>query len=382
MREDPDREGLLYAGTEFGMFVSFDDGVRWQSFQLNLPVVPVTDIKVHEQDLVLSTMGRSFWILDDLTPLHQLNARVAAAPAHLFQPRAAHRMRYPAFGRSPSGPEYLPAGALIYYHLAAASPGAVRLEILDASGVVIREFSAETAEGEEADDEPGMAGPPGGGAGAATALAKDAGMHRFIWDLRHPGPWHAQPSRSGRGGPLAVPGAYQVRLTVGDWSETRDLEVLIDPRVAADGITQQDLEAQLALNLRIRDAISEARKAAHRIAEVRTALKERLEAGGDADVAERSRRLDRQLGALEDRLVTAEDRYPQPMLIDQLQYLYGMTNGADQRPGADAYARLDELAAQLAASMAELSPLLGRELTELNRLLDDRGLEPVAVGER
>ncbi len=362
------------------MFVSFDDGAHWQPFQLNLPVVPVTDIKVHQKDLVLSTMGRSFWILDDLTPLHQLDTRVAAAPAHLFQPRAAHRMRYPTFGRSRSGPEYLPPGALIYYHLADADVGEVRLEILDASGVVIREFSAETSEGEEADDEPSMAGPPGGGAGAAAPLSKDAGMHRFIWDLRHPGAWHAEPARSGRGGPLAVPGGYQVRLTIGEWSETRGLEVLIDPRVAADGVTQEDLEAQLALNLRIRDAIGEARKAAHKIAKVREALAKRLDAEADADVADRARRLDRQLDALEDRLVTAEDRYPQPMLIDQLQYLYGMTNGADQRPGADAYARLDELSAELSECTAELTPLLGKELTELNRMLRERGLEPVASG--
>ncbi len=190
------------------------------------------------------------------------------------------------------------------------------------------------------------------------------------------------PGRSGRGGPLAVPGAHQVRLMVGDWSGTRDLQVLIDPRVAADGVTQEDLEAQLALNLRIRDAIGEARKAAQRIAEVSEALAKRFDATTDANVTDRARRLDRRLDALKDRLVTAEDRYPQPMLIDQLQYLYGMTNGADQRPGADAYARLDELSAELSECTTELTSLLGKELTELNRMLRERGLEPVASAGR
>jgi photosystem II stability/assembly factor-like uncharacterized protein len=113
VREDPDREGLLYAGTEFGMFISFDDGTHWQPFQLNLPVTPVTDIKVYRQDLVLSTMGRSFWIIHDISPLHELDRRVVSAQAHMFQPRDAYRMRYSSFGRGPADPEYPPAGAVI-----------------------------------------------------------------------------------------------------------------------------------------------------------------------------------------------------------------------------------------------------------------------------
>ena len=143
VREDPDRAGLLYAGTEFGMYISFDNGAHWQSFQLNLPVTPVTDIKIAHKDLVLSTQGRSFWILDDLTPLHQLNDEVASAQALLFAPREA--VRTPARGgfgpRTPASQYPLP-GAMIDYYLASAPAGDITLDILDASGKVVRKFSS------------------------------------------------------------------------------------------------------------------------------------------------------------------------------------------------------------------------------------------------
>jgi hypothetical protein len=147
VREDPERAGLLYLGTEFGMFVSFDDGARWQPLQLNLPATPVTDIKVHRGDLVLSTQGRGFYILDDLSPLRQLGAATSAAPAHLFRPRDAYRVRYASrFGgaesaRQSSGdPEYPPPGAAVDYWLAAAGP--TTLDVLDAEGRVVRSFSS------------------------------------------------------------------------------------------------------------------------------------------------------------------------------------------------------------------------------------------------
>ena len=143
VREDPNREGLLYAGTEFGLFVSFDNGAHWQSLQLNLPVTPVTDIEVHRQDLVVSTQGRSFWILDDVTPLEQLDAKVASSSAHLFAPRPAYRFHYSPFGTNePAAPQYPPPGAMIDYYLASAPTGTVTLTILDAKGKVVRSFSA------------------------------------------------------------------------------------------------------------------------------------------------------------------------------------------------------------------------------------------------
>ena len=221
VREDPDRAGLLYAGTEFGMYVSFDNGARWQSFQLNLPVTPVTDIQVTHQDLVLSTQGRSFWILDDLTPLHQLSDKIASAQAYLFQPREA--VRTPSrggFGRG-SGIQYPFAGAMIDYYLASAPSGDITLEILDGAGGVVRKFTSAGTGREERVTEDAAAGEDEEGEGgfrprgAPTRLDKTAGMHRFTWDLRYPGPWQSNARPEGPNGPMAVPGKYAVRLTVG-----------------------------------------------------------------------------------------------------------------------------------------------------------------------
>jgi photosystem II stability/assembly factor-like uncharacterized protein len=380
VREDPDREGLLYAGTEFGMFISFDDGTHWQPFQLNLPVTPVTDIKVYRQDLVLSTMGRSFWIIHDISPLHELDRRVVSAQAHMFQPRDAYRMRYSSFGRGPADPEYPPAGAVIDYYLAEEPAGDAKLEILDAGGNPIRSFTSEGPE-RRAPAQPEFMGFGFASAGSLR-LDKAAGMHRFTWDLRYPSAQDSESGRPGRGGPTAAPGTYQARLSVGDWSETRSFRVLIDPRVAADGVTQEDLEAQLAFNLRLLDMTGEARRAAKRVEILRQELAGLADQTEDRDLLRRAESIDERLAAIESLLVTSEEgRYPQPMLLDQLQYLGGMTNDADQKLGADAYTRFDELNAELAGHLTEIERLLENELAELNTLLENQGLAPVTTTE-
>ncbi|MGD2217333.1 MAG: hypothetical protein PVJ64_11265 [Gemmatimonadales bacterium] len=377
VREDPDREGLLYAGTEFGMYISFDDGAHWQPFQLNLPVTPVTDIKVYRQDLALSTMGRSFWILHDISPLHELDRRVASAPVHLFQPRAAYRMRYSSFGRGAAAPEYPAAGAVIDYYLAEEPAGAVKLEILDAGGDVIRNFTSEgPARREPAQPEFMRFGFAGG-----TRLEVAAGMHRFTWDLRYAGIRDLESGRSGRG-PRAAPGTYQARLSVGDWSETRSFQVLIDPRVAADGVTQEDLEEQLAFNLRLLELTGEARRTARRVGSLHQELAGLSEKTAHQGVLRRAESLDDRLAAIESLFVTSEEgRYPQPMLLDQLRYLGSMTDRADQKLGADAYTRFDELKAELAGHQAAIERLLETELAELNTLLESQGLAPLPMTE-
>ena len=347
VREDPTREGLLYAGTQYGMFISFDDGARWQRFQQNLPGTPVTDLKVVGSDLAIATMGRSFWVMDNVQPLRELSQQVAAKPRHLFQPRDAYRMRYSAgfgFGpQPPANPQYIRPGASIDYYFAQAPAGEVRLEILDARGNVIRAFSSE-GPGATSQPQQGMRAPIVVQAGSPR-LDKTAGMHRFIWDLAHPGAWDASPQRAGSGGPLAVPGSYQVRLSAGDWSETRSFRVLVDPRIAQDGVTLADLEGQLGLSLRVRDALSEARMALHR---VRDAKK------GQQQTSDGWRRLD----AIETQLATASAngiRYPQPMLIDQLSYLYRMITTADQKVGRDGFERYEELRKQLDGVLQQIS---------------------------
>ncbi len=331
VREDPDRAGLLYAGTEFGMFISFDNGRRWQSFQLNLPATPVTDIRVHHKDLVVSTMGRGFWVLDNLTPLHQLDSSLRVPSSHLFTPRPAFRMLAASGLRGQrGGPEYSPAGASIDYHLSASPEGDLKLEILDAKGTVIRAFSSAAAS-DPAATTPSRRQLP------SRPLVKRAGTHRFVWDLRHEG--------AGGPGPLAVPGHYNVRLTAGAFSGTTRLEVRMDPRLAGDGVTQRDLEEQLGLNLKLRDAIADGRALAARIAGM---LKDQPKSDDGAA---------RRLREIRSKLVTAGGAYPQPMLIDQLISITRMAGEADQKVGASAFAYFRELREALDAYRAEVEKL-------------------------
>jgi len=343
VREDPDREGLLYAGTEFGMFISFDDGTHWQSFQLNLPVTPVTDIKVVNKDLVLSTMGRSFWILYDLTPLHEISDKVAGAGAYLFKVQEPFLLR----GRrgrpqNPCEPQYPPAGANIDYYLAEEPAGELRLEILDGRGNLVRRFSSEPASP--------MTGLPGlrtrewnAGQAETPGLQKTAGMHRFVWDLRYPGPWDADDRRSGQGGPLVPPATYQARLTLGSWSQTVPIKPKMDPRVLNEGITPADVTAQAELALKARDLLSKARLTA-----------EYSKNAIDKHPA------DQTLTEIKEKLITAPVRYSRPMLVDQSSYLYSNLNTADQRPGRDAYQRYDELADLLELQIQKLEAALER----------------------
>ncbi|HSK08226.1 MAG TPA: hypothetical protein VK911_01520, partial [Vicinamibacterales bacterium] len=343
VREDPDREGLLYAGTEFGLFISFDNGARWQPFQQNLPVTPITDMRIHEQDIVLSTMGRGFWILDNVTPLHLAAAALAAGapPAQwvsgVLAPPVAWRTRHQAMGIRPDEPQYPPPGAIIDYFLAASPAGEVRLDILDAGGRTVRSFSSAGAEGSAAPRP--QVGRRGGA--APVSLSKAPGLHRIVWDLRHA----AGPADSPRGGngPLAVPGKYQVRLTLGGTVETKPFEVRLDPRVVADGVTQADLQEQFDLLVDVQATIEEARATAVQVAQAIDRLPR--QANGERVAA---------LRAIQAQLVTAGGAYPQPMLIDQLGALSRMAGSADMKVGRSAFDYLTELKTRLKELQSEV----------------------------
>jgi photosystem II stability/assembly factor-like uncharacterized protein len=344
VREDPERAGLLYAGTEFGLFVSVDAGGHWQPLQQNLPVAPVTDIRVHHGDLVVSTMGRSFWIMDDVKPLQEIAAGLAAgfrAATGLFTPRAAFRMRYLPVSRRPFDPEYPPPGAIIDYFLSAEPKGELALEIRDAKGDLVRALSS--AAGETTSSGPAAAPVPGdmedpARVAPAVRLSPTAGAHRFTWDLRYA----PVPGVRG-GGPLVLPGTYEVRLSADGWKEAHPLEVRLDPRLAADGVTPADLRELLDLQLKVADAMRQAREAADslRLAQPRS--------------PETTKRLEQLLA----RLVTATGPYPQVMLIDQLANVARMLGQADQKPGRDAYLRYDDLRRELDALLAEVTAAIG-----------------------
>ena len=263
VREDPVRKGLLYAGTELGVYVSFDDGDHWQSLQGNLPVSSVRDLVIQGNDLVVATHGRAFWILDDLSPLRQVDTRVAAAEAYFFKPATAMRIRgnqnkdTPLPPETPSG-QNPPDGAVLYYNLKSAARSEVAIEILDAAGKVIREFSSEEparAKDPELPFPEYWMVPP-------APLSKQAGMHRWVWDLRYPTPIathnYAMATAFGQDaamlpqGPMVVPGKYQVRLTVDGRALTQPLTVVMDPRVKTPAA---DLARQFNLGLKIWEAL-------------------------------------------------------------------------------------------------------------------------------
>jgi photosystem II stability/assembly factor-like uncharacterized protein len=282
VREDPRREGLLFAGTELGVYVSFDDGGNWQPLQLNMPAVPVHDLVVHEDDLVAATHGRSFWILDDVTPLRQLTPVIAAKAVAFFAPAAAYRMRRSVNTDTPLAPEFPagtnpPAGAIFDYFLKSRAEGEVALDIRDSHGRVVRLYSS--GDRPFSPPEPPPIAPywfrP------AKPLSKDPGMHRFVWDLRYSRPPLLKPDYSmavayGQDapptpeGPLVLPGTYEARLTVAGQTFRQSVEVKMDPRVATK---PEDLAAMLELDLKISTAIEEDAAAWRRVRDVRAQLK-------------------------------------------------------------------------------------------------------------
>jgi hypothetical protein len=358
VREDPAVAGLLYAGTEFGAFVSFDNGARWQTLQQNLPATPVTDIRVHRGDLVISTMGRSFWIMDDVSPLQQIaraRQQVTAAAVHLFEPRAAHRMRYePSIGR-PDRAEYPLNGARLDYHLASVPEGDLTLEILDAKGAVVRTFTSAEGTGTQAGGQGMRAARLG--MGPAQRLPKKAGHNRFAWDLRAVGPWDRTAPDGGPGGPMVVPGRYQVRLTAGSVVQTRPLDVKLDPRVAADGVTAADLAELYDISVKVRDAISEGRGLQARIGAAMEKAGVKTPPVPAPGQWVSAMTFEHPLQGLWSRLVTSPGVYQQPMLLDQLQNIGRMLGQAEQKPGRDAWDRYNDLMKELASIKAEADRL-------------------------
>ncbi|MBO0698066.1 MAG: hypothetical protein J2P46_06715, partial [Zavarzinella sp.] len=292
VREDPERKGLLFAGTERAVHVSFNDGEDWQPLRLNMPATSIRDLVVHEDDVVVGTHGRSFWILDNITPLRQLDDKVAAAGVHLFRPQVTYRVRWNTNTDTPLPPEEPggknpPDGALIDYYLRDAGAGPVTLEILDVKGKRVRRYSS--ADRPDPVDENALSiptywiRPP-------QVLSAAAGPHRFVWDLHYP-----PAERGGRDrypmtavyndtppeptGPWVHPGQYTVRLTVGGTTIEQPLTIKMDPRVKTSA---EGLAKQFELSMGCYEGILQARETLARIQKLRSEIKElQAKAGGD-----------------------------------------------------------------------------------------------------
>ena len=400
VREDPKQAGLLYAGTEFGFFMSFNAGKNWQPLQQNLPATPVTDIKVHRNDLVISTMGRSAYIMDNITPLQQLAALANAAPGAtgghdggeyvasgiglanvasgfsrtdaeqaprplpavaLFQPREVTRFRNGTAPASVNEPEYPATGAQFDVYFASAPGADTKLEVLDAKGGALKTFNmlAPSSRGAAGGGQD-MRGPFRRGGGGSAGIRAEAGMQRITWDLRYAGPWSPNTPEGGFGGPMVPPGRYGVRLTSGGQTITRTFDLKSDPRVAGDGVTDGDIAEQVKFQLQVRDAISDARKLQQGIEQAmqKAGLKPGL-ATGEVGSSPAHTKHDHPLRELYSKVVTAPGIYTQGMLVDQLSNVQRMVTQADQKVGKDAYDRYADLVKELATLEAQFKKIGG-----------------------
>jgi hypothetical protein len=297
------------------MYISFDDGENWQPFQQNLPLTPITDIKIHRKDLVLSTMGRGFWILHDLSALHQGYETSQDQEMVLFNPRDSYRYRYGVSSgpRFPfPTPDYAQAGVVIDYYLKAGNEEGLSLQILNEAGEIIRSYTQKDPPQKDSTAQDMATGEEIVTTNAQ--LKNKAGLHRILWDMRHPGAWQEEEGRRYRNGPMVKPGTYTVRLSRGESSIEKTFNLMADPRILDQGVTQADLAFQEELALQVVGLLSEARKL--------------LQDADDETKAE---------------LDQVKGRYTQPQLIQQIEYLYGVLNWADQAPGQDAVDRYDEL---------------------------------------
>ena len=408
VREDPVRKGLLFAGTERGVWVSFDDGGHWQRLQRNLPAVPVHDLKIKNADLVAATHGRSFWILDDISLLRSLTPDMAAQSSHLFTPAEAWRVGWGGAGPyigQPAG-QNPPSGAVIDYWVKSVDQK-VTLEFLDAKGQLIKSFTSATdtfsladsvryhatldslrnlgviaatvdtniirtvqPEAEEAPAHPG----------APDRVSNKKGMNRFVWDLQYPdAAWFSRMVlwTGFLQGPAVLPGTYTVKLTVGDKSETQTFLLKKDPRSAA---TQGDLEEQLKLQLQIRDDVSAANNGVRTIRSVKAQLADRRARANDANLGSA---LVAKLSAVEGELYSVQNRAGQDMLNypiklnDQLGSLYNAVSSADAKPTAQEFEVYKVLKGQLDTQLAAMKNALGADLASVNAALEKAKLPAI-----
>jgi photosystem II stability/assembly factor-like uncharacterized protein len=371
IREDPWRKGLLFAGTEHGVYVSFDDGAKWQAMSLNLPDVQVPDLQIEAHDLVIATHGRSMWILDDIDPIRQLNPDVLKPNVHVFAPRSAVRRM---------------SDATISYHLAKAADSVV-VEILDAGGALVRRFVSNAADSAAA-ARPLSFEEEFFGVRRFPPPTRRVGLNRFVWDLHYTGAttfpgmilWGARAEV----GPWAPPGEYQVRVTANGESKTERFRVLRHPQLTE--FSDDDLREQFRVAVQIRDKVSAANEAVVRIRDLKSQIDDRSAKAADRAITADAQRLNRSLGAIEEALYQVRNRSGQdPLnfpikLNNKLAALQRSLETGDMRPTAGVMKVLQELSAELEVELRKLDGVLQGDLASFNRKLEARKIEPVRPG--
>ncbi|MDB4906081.1 MAG: glycosyl hydrolase [Gemmatimonadetes bacterium] len=366
VREDVKRAGLLFAGTEHGVYVSFDDGAHWNSLARNLPNTQVSDIAVHDRDLVIATHGRSMYVMDNIAPLRQVTPATIAAPLHVYAPREARR------GLDP----------LTVYYTLRDSVDTLKVEILDPAGKVVRTFTgapqpraAAGADGSANDFRRG---------GGEPRPSRNRGLNRFVWDGRYPGStvfegmimWSANPGT----GPSAPPGSYVVRVSAAGQSMTQPFVVQRDPRVS--DVTDADLKAQFDLAIKVRDKVTAANEAVIQARKLRTGVQERAKSLG-GDIAAAAVPVSDSLTALERDVYQTQSSANQDLLNfpikinNRLASLERSILTGDARPTAGAYQVYDELSAELQLQLLRLKRIINGDVASFNRLVQAKGGAPL-----
>ncbi len=383
VREDRARRGLLYAGTQHGVYVSYDDGERWEPLSLNLPDVQISDLIVEDHDLVIATHGRGFYILDNIAPLRDARAMTTATDAFLFKPADAVRGT---------------AGVTLTYLLRKPAQN-LRIDILDAKGQIVNSIvgaqppargsrasgSGAAAAGNQTDDEESAGGRGGRGRGGPPTTTMGAGLNRTTWDLTYAGPttfpgmvlWGATTS-----GPAAPPGAYQVKLTVDGQTFTQPLVVKRHPLRSA---TDADLREQFDLAIRIRDKVSEANNAVILIRSLKEQVKERLTQSTDSRLADAAGKLTSELSSVEEAIYQVRNQSSQdplnfPIKINnRLASLLRVVNAGDGKPIASVEPIFKDLSAELKVQTDRLQQILATDLPEFNKEAARAGLAAVSA---
>ncbi|MGB7174334.1 MAG: hypothetical protein WBD23_12375 [Candidatus Acidiferrales bacterium] len=383
VREDTKRKGLLFAGTETRVMVSFDDGEHWQSLQLNLPTVPVHDLIIKNDDLAIATHGRAFWILDDITPLRELRPDSLDQSVHLFEPAPAYHTHsgggfFRARGSVGSNP---PGGVIIDYALKSPSKGDVTLEIVDSSGHTVRKYSS---------NKQTQAAPSEFPRGrTAESLPNKAGLNRIVWNMRYESPREVPGAVYDNGPPegvLALPGKYQVKLTVDGQSYTAPIQITPDPRVKT---SMADMQKQFNLATQVRNLEEGDHDTVLAIRDLRSqlqALEKRLgQSTEEKDVVAEAQVIEKKMSAIEEQLIEPkaianEDQLNYGnMLSSQLAYLENSVDASDEPPTQPEYEQYATYQEQVGKLVSDWKAILNKDVLELNNLMRRSKTPPIGV---
>ena len=371
VRADPNRKGVLYAGTENGMYISFNDGINWNSFQLNLSIVPVTDLALKNKDLIVATQGRAFWVLDDLSPIYQLNNEIMKRAAWLYKPRETYRAGGYSSDNTITAGKNLGQGVIIdYYFKNLPDSSSVQLQMLDSNLKLISTFKPDAEE-------------------KNYQMPVKAGLNRFTWNMRYPDAekfkglvmW----SGSTRG-PLAVPGKYFTRLISAKDTLTVPFEILKDPRSSA---TQEDLQAQVDFQISVRDKLSETNLAVKKIRDIRDQMKDVLSKikgqNGEDEIKKAEKNINKKITEVEENLYQVKNRSSQdPLnfpirLNDKLSGVSGVTSIGDYKPTEQAIAVKNELTNKIDAELKKLKIIIETDISAFNKLVHDSAIPAVKI---